>query len=190
MKPFSQECLGPQIPFSSLHRLESNVTEVKMNCHCFHRLWNAKCESWLSFQSPGCKVQVHQHLFPPQMIIMLSIEGTGQEQRLGGATFCFCSPTYAILSHWWNTVIIFFIIFSNSTVILMATIITIIILTILLINTNMIMIILIIVDKFGFWLPWIIVSNFLIVKSRIRLSLPPSLREEDSNYRRPVLIHM
>ena len=68
MKPFSQECLGPQIPFSSLHRLESNVTEVKMNCHCFHRLWNAKCESWLSFQSPGCKVQLHQHLFPPQMI--------------------------------------------------------------------------------------------------------------------------
>ena len=28
MKPFSQECLGPQIPFSMLHILESNVTQV------------------------------------------------------------------------------------------------------------------------------------------------------------------
>ena len=29
MKPFSQECLGPQIPFSILHILESNATQVR-----------------------------------------------------------------------------------------------------------------------------------------------------------------
>ena len=28
MKPFSQECLGPQIPFSILHVLENNIAQV------------------------------------------------------------------------------------------------------------------------------------------------------------------